>query len=176
MECSGTRILIIDDESQIRRLLKVALTGHGYEVKEAANGEEGLNEVIMYHPDLIILDMGLPDIEGIDIVRQLREWSKVPIIIVSVREDESDKIGALDAGADDYVTKPFNMGELLARMRAALRHAAGAGEEPVFIFEELSIDLAHRRVKINDEEIKLSPHRIRPNEKFSRQRRKSTNS
>lgn len=157
MECSGARILIIDDESQIRRLLKVALTGHGYEVREATNGEEGLKEVVMYRPDLIILDMGLPDLEGIEIVCRLREWSKVPVIIVSVREDESDKIGALDAGADDYVTKPFNMGELLARMRAALRHAAGAGEEPVFNFDELTIDLAHRRVKINDEEIKLSP-------------------
>lgn len=157
MECSGARILIIDDESQIRRLLKVSLTGHGYEVREATNGEEGLREVVMYRPDLVILDMGLPDIEGIAIVHRIREWSKVPIIIVSVREDESDKIGALDAGADDYVTKPFNMGELLARMRAALRHAAGAGEEPIFNFDELTIDLAHRRVKLNDVEIKLSP-------------------
>lgn len=157
MDCSGARILIIDDEIQIRRLLKVALTGHGYVVKEAACGEDGLKEAVMYRPDLIILDMGLPDKEGMEIIGNLREWSKVPIIIVSVREDEADKIGALDAGADDYVTKPFNMGELLARMRAALRHAAGAGEEPVFNFNELTIDLAHRRVKIYDTEIKLSP-------------------
>lgn len=157
MESSGVRILIIDDESQIRRLLKVALSGHGYEVREVASGLEGLNEVALYRPDLVILDMGLPDIDGLEIVRRLREWSKVPIIIISVREEESDKIGALDAGADDYVTKPFNMGELLARMRAALRHAAGAGDEPIFNFNELTIDLAHRRVKINDEEIKLTP-------------------
>lgn len=153
----GARILIIDDESQIRKLLKVALTGHGYEVREAACGLEGLNEAAMYRPDIIILDMGLPDLEGIEVVRQLREWTKVPVIILSVREQEYDKIGALDAGADDYVTKPFNMGELLARIRAALRHAAGEGNEPDLNFAELNIDLAHRRIKINDEEIKLSP-------------------
>lgn len=157
MENTGTRILIIDDEAPIRKLLKVALTGHNYEVKEATCGQEGLNEAALYRPDLIILDMGLPDIEGLDVVRQIREWLKVPIIILSVREKESDKIDVLDAGADDYVTKPFNMGELLARIRAALRHAKGAGDDPVLIFDDLVIDLAYRRVTVNEKEVKLSP-------------------
>lgn len=157
METKGIRILVIDDESQIRRLLRVALTGHGYEVSEAASGQDGLNEAAVYRPDLIILDLGLPDIDGLEVVRRLREWSKTPVIILSVKEQENDKIDALDAGADDYVTKPFGMGELLARIRAALRHAAGVGEEPVLNFGDLSIDLAHRRIVVNGKEVKLTP-------------------
>ena len=157
MKTKGIRILIIDDEIQIRRLLRIALAGHGYEIAEAASGLEGLNEAAIYRPDLIILDLGLPDIDGLEVVRQLREWSKIPVIILSVKEQENDKIAALDAGADDYVTKPFGMGELLARIRAAIRHIAGAGEEPVLTFGELIIDLAHRRVSVDGQEIKLSP-------------------
>lgn len=157
METAGSRILIIDDESPIRKLLRVALSGHGYQVSEAACGLKGLQEAATCRPDLIILDLGLPDIEGLEVVKRLREWSKVPVIILSVKEQETDKIAALDAGADDYVTKPFGMGELLARIRAALRHAGSAGEEPVLNFDDLSIDLAHRRVTVNSNEIKLTP-------------------
>ena len=153
----GVRILVIDDEKQIRRLLKVALTGHGYSVEEAALGQEGLNKVTTYRPDLIILDLGLPDLNGLEVIRKLREWSQTPVIILSVKEQENDKITALDTGADDYVTKPFSMGELLARIRAALRHVVPAGEEPVLTFGELVIDLARRRVSVNEKEIKLTP-------------------
>lgn len=156
-ETKGARILVVDDERQIRRLLKVALTGYGYEVEEAAGGQEGLLRAAAFRPDLVILDLGLPDTDGLDVLRRLREWSRVPVIILSVREQERDKIVALDAGADDYVTKPFGMGELLARIRAALRHAAGAGEEPVLGFGDLVIDLASRRVMVDDREVKLTP-------------------
>jgi len=149
--------LVIDDEKQIRRLLKVALSGHSYEVEEAALGQEGLDKVVIYKPDLIILDLGLPDLNGLDVIRELREWSKIPVIILSVKEQESDKITALDAGADDYVTKPFSMGELLARIRAALRHVAGTGNEPFLQFGELVIDMARRRVTVGEKEIKLTP-------------------
>lgn len=153
----GMRILVIDDEKQIRRLLKVTLTGHGYEVEEAVCGQDGLNKAAVYKPDLIILDLGLPDLDGLDVIRQLREWSKIPVIILSVREQENDKITALDAGADDYVTKPFSMGELLARIRAALRHAAGLENEPVLNLGDLAIDMAHRRITVQGNEIKLTP-------------------
>ncbi|MDF9408781.1 MAG: KDP operon transcriptional regulatory protein KdpE [Pelotomaculum sp. PtaB.Bin013] len=154
---SGTRILVIDDEKQIRRLLKVTLSEHDYEVEEAVDGREGINKVLYCKPDLIILDLGLPDLDGIEVVKKLREWSGTPIIIISVREQENDKIAALDAGADDYVTKPFGMGELLARIRAAMRHASGAGDEPVMNFDELAVDIAHRRVTVGEKEIKLTP-------------------
>lgn len=157
MESKGVRILNIDDEAPIRKLLRVALTGHGYEVEEASTGQEGLNKVALFRPDLIILDLGLPDLEGLEVVRRLREWSKVPVIILSVKEQEQDKIAALDAGADDYVTKPFGMGELLARIRAALRHAAGVTEEPILKFADLMIDLGHRQVTVDGKETKLTP-------------------
>ncbi|TGE38197.1 response regulator [Desulfosporosinus fructosivorans] len=156
MENKGQRILIIDDDTQIRRFLRVALTSHGYFVKEARTGREGLEAVAMFSPDLVVLDLGLPDIDGLDVVRQLREWAKVPIIILSVKEQESDKIAALDLGANDYVTKPFGMGELLARIRAAMRHTVGVEEQPVLHFEDLTLDLLHRRVTRDDEEIKLT--------------------
>lgn len=157
MENKGARILVIDDEAQIQRLLRVALTSHGYEVAEAASGQQGLGEAAVYRPDLVILDLGLPDMDGLEVVRRLREWSKVPVIILSAKEQENDKIVALDAGADDYLTKPFGMGELLARMRAAIRHAAGAGNEPVLTFDDLIIDLARRKVIVGGHEVKLTP-------------------
>jgi two-component system KDP operon response regulator KdpE len=105
---SRWRILVIDDEPQIRRLLKVALSAHGFEVEEASAGRDGLSQAALSHPELVLLDLGLPDLDGVEVVRRLREWSEVPIIVLSVREQESDKVGALDAGADDYLTKPFN--------------------------------------------------------------------
>lgn len=157
MENKGPRILIIDDEIPIRRFLRVALASHGYVVKDVGTGREGLKEAAVISPDLVILDLGLPDIDGIEVVCQLREWSKVPVIILSVKEQEADKIKALDSGADDYVTKPFAMGELLARIRAALRHAVGVCEEPVLRFDDLIIDLAHRQIKVAGAEIKLTP-------------------
>ena len=156
MENKGPRILIIDDETQIRRFLRVTLTGHGYVVKDVGTGKAGLDVVAKFSPDLVVLDLGLPDIDGVDVVRQLREWSKVPVIILSVKEQETDKITALDAGADDYVTKPFGMGELLARIRAAMRHIVGTDEQPVLQFDDLIIDLVHRRITVDDNEIKLT--------------------
>ncbi len=153
----GARILVIDDEKQIRRMLKTALTGFGYDIAEASSGQEGLNQTTMFHPDLIVLDLGLPDFDGTEVVRRLREWTQIPIIILSVREQEQDKIRALDAGADDYITKPFGMGELLARIRVALRHAAKTEDEPVLTFGELTVDLAHRRVILREEDLKLTP-------------------
>lgn len=157
MESNGVRILNIDDEAPIRKLLRVALTGHGYEVEDASTGQDGLNKAAMFRPDLIVLDLGLPDIEGLEVVRRLREWSKIPVIILSVKDQEQEKIAALDAGADDYVTKPFGMGELLARIRAALRHVAEVIQDPVLKFDDLTIDLAHRKVLINEKEVKLTP-------------------
>lgn len=157
MENKGPRILIIDDEEQMRRLLQVALNAHGYDTALAGNGQEGLGIATVFHPDLVILDMSLPDLDGIQVVKSLRQWSQVPLIILSVREAENDKIAALDAGADDYVTKPFSMGELLARIRTALRHTAPVGDEPVLRFGDLIIDLAHRRVRLDEQEVKLTP-------------------
>jgi two-component system, OmpR family, KDP operon response regulator KdpE len=157
MASEGARILIIDDEKQILRMLKVALEGNGYDVAEAASGHDGLNQTAVFHPDLIILDLGLPDMDGIEVIKRLREWTRVPIIILSVREHEDDKIGALDAGADDFVTKPFGMGELLARLRVALRHTAKTDDEPILTFGELTMDLARRIVTLRGEEIKLTP-------------------
>lgn len=153
----GARVLVIDDERQILRMLKTALTGFGYDIAEASSGQEGLNQTAIFHPDLIVLDLGLPDFDGTEVVRRLREWTQIPIIILSVREQEQDKIRALDAGADDYITKPFGMGELLARIRVALRHVAKTEDEPVLTFGELTVDLAHRRVTLKGEDLKLTP-------------------
>ncbi|SPF42969.1 DNA-binding response regulator in two-component regulatory system with KdpD [Candidatus Desulfosporosinus infrequens] len=157
MENKGPRILVIDDEQQIRRFLRVSLTSHGFDVKDVETGQEGLDEVARFRPDVVILDLGLPDIDGQDVVRMLREWSKVPIIILSAKAQEFDKIAALDSGADDYVTKPFSMGELLARIRASLRHTISTSEEPILKFDDLSIDFALRHVKIGKTEVKLTP-------------------
>lgn len=153
----GPRVLVIDDEEQVRRLLKVVLNAHDYNLALAMNGQEGLDQVTLFRPDLVILDMSLPDMDGIEVVKNLRQWTNVPVIILSVREREADKIAALDAGADDYVTKPFSAGELLARIRTALRHAVPLSEEPVFHFGDLMIDLAHRQVQVDDRNIKLTP-------------------
>lgn len=157
MAADGARILVIDDEKQIRRMLNTALTGFGYNVAEASSGQDGLNQTVIFHPDLVILDLGLPDFDGVEVIQRLREWTQVPIIVLSVREQEEDKIKALDAGADDYITKPFSMGELLARIRVAIRHVAKTEEEPVLTFGELVVDLARRKVMLKDEELKLTP-------------------
>ncbi len=154
---SGPRVLVIDDEGQIRRFLRTGLQGHGYLVLEASSGNAGLDQIANAKPDLVILDLGLPDMDGVEVIRHLREWSQVPVIILSVREREQDKIAALDAGADDYLTKPFGIGELLARMRVALRRSTQVAEEPIFRTGELKVDLARRLVTIGEREIKLTP-------------------
>ncbi len=157
MENSQHRVLVVDDEPQIRRLLHVALTAHGYMVKEATCGQEALQQVAVNHTDLIILDLGLPDLDGKEVVRRLREWSQVPVIILTVRDQESDKIKALDTGADDYLTKPFSMGELLARMRAALRRSEPKSQEPILTFGRMAIDRERRVVTVDGQEVKLTP-------------------
>ncbi len=153
----GLRVLVVDDERAIRRYLRAALNAQGYQVFEAGSGQEALKSVVADRPDLIILDLGLPDLDGVEVTRRLREWTHIPIIILSVREEETEKITALDAGADDYLTKPFNSGELLARMRAALRHVSPAASDPVFKSDDLMVDLTRRQVKIHDEEVSLTP-------------------
>ncbi len=153
----GIRVLVVDDERAIRRYLRAALSAQGYTVFEASSGQEALDLIVADRPDLLILDLGLPDMDGVEVTRRLREWTHIPIIILSVREEETEKITALDSGADDYLTKPFNSGELLARMRAALRHASPAASDPVFISGDLTVDLTRRQVKIRDEEISLTP-------------------
>jgi len=153
----GLRILVVDDERAIRRYLHAALNAQGYTVFEASGGKEALNMVVADRPDLIILDLGLPDMDGVEVTRQLREWPHTPIIILSVREQESDKIDALDAGADDYLTKPFSSGELMARMRVALRRSVQTTSEPVFELDELKVDLARRLVIVAGQEISLTP-------------------
>lgn len=154
----GPRVLVIDDERAIRRFLKTALSAHGYSIYEAASGQEGLDAVTINRPDLIILDLGLPDIDGLEVTKRLREWTQTPILILSVQEQEADKIAALDAGADDYLTKPFGVGELMARLRVALRHASqAAADEPFFTSGPLTVDLSRRLVKVNNEEVQLTP-------------------
>lgn len=153
----GQRVLIVDDERPVRRFLRASLTAHQYQVFEASNGEEALAVVIANRPDIIILDLGLPDLDGIELVRRLREWDQTPIIVLSVREQETDKIAALDAGADDYLTKPFGVGELLARLRVALRHATRPAAEPVFHLGELRVDLDRRVVTLAGQEVQLTP-------------------
>lgn len=154
---TNQRILVVDDEAPIRRYLRAALSAQGFNVYESASGEEALQAVLSHRPDIIILDLGLPDIDGIEVTRRLREWSQTPIIILSVREAEQDKIAALDAGADDYLTKPFGTGELLARMRVALRKQSSAANEPVFESKGLSVDFARRLVTVTGQEVQLTP-------------------
>ena len=152
-------ILLIEDELPIRRFLKIALIDHGYQFREAQTGKEGLAKVVSDRPNLVILDLGLPDIDGLEITRQLREWSAVPIIVLSARGHEKDKVEALDAGADDYLTKPFSVAELLARVRVALRHAtrlATGQNEPNFAFGNILLDFSHRRVFVDKVEIRLT--------------------
>lgn len=157
MNEKGKRILVIDDEPQIQRFLKVSLSVHGYEVSEAGNSKEGLKKITQIKPDLIILDLGLPDLDGIDVLTRIRESSKVPVIVLTAREHENDKILAFDLGADDYVTKPFGMGELLARIRNALRHSGDVGDEEILRFGTITIDLEEREVRVNDNQVKLTP-------------------
>lgn len=157
MTLGNQRVLVVDDEAPIRRYLRAALGAQGLTVYESASGEEALQAVLSHRPDIIILDLGLPDIDGIEVTRRLREWSQTPIIILSVREAEQDKVAALDAGADDYLTKPFGTGELLARMRVALRKQSSAANEPVFESNGLSVDFARRLVKVNEQEVQLTP-------------------
>jgi two-component system, OmpR family, KDP operon response regulator KdpE len=149
--------LVIDDEPQIRRLLRVTLEANGYRVFDAATGQDGVVQAAQRRPDVVLLDLGLPDLEGVEVLKRLREWSRVPVIILSVRDREDDKVAALDAGADDYVTKPFNSGELLARVRAALRHAQPQGVDAIFHAGNLEVDLSKRSVRKAGEEIKLTP-------------------
>lgn len=152
------RVLIVDDEPQIRRFLRTSLSAHGYHVVEAALGEEAIHKTASERPDVVILDLGLPDIDGMDVIGRVREWSQIPIIVLSVRGREADKIAALDRGADDYVTKPFGVGELLARIRTALRHRLQAEvEAPVFRAGGLTVDLAKRVVAVEGREVKLAP-------------------
>jgi len=152
-----TRILAVDDEPQILRALATNLRARGYDVDLAPAGEAALTLAATKHPDLVILDLGLPGIDGLDVIRGLRGWSRVPIIVLSVREAERDKVAALEAGADDYITKPFGMDELLARLRAALRRTTPAEEEAVVETEHFSVDLAAKRITTPDGEVKLTP-------------------
>jgi two-component system, OmpR family, KDP operon response regulator KdpE len=152
-----TRILVVDDEPQILRALATNLRAREYEVDLAETGEEALTLAARKHPDLVIVDLGLPGIDGVEVIRGLRGWMTVPIIVLSVREREGDKVSALDAGADDYVTKPFGMDELLARMRAALRRAAPTEEEAVVETNDFRVDLAAKRVQRDGAEIRLTP-------------------
>jgi two-component system KDP operon response regulator KdpE len=149
--------LIIDDEKQIRRLLRFALEAADHQVYEAETGEAGLLEIVQRHPDIVLLDLGLPDMEGVKVLRRLREWSDVPVLILSVRDDPEEKVEALDAGADDYVTKPFDTAELLARVRVAQRRSLTETGEPVFNSGSLSVDFSARQVKLDGVEIKLTP-------------------
>ena len=158
-EGAGRLVLVVEDEPQVLRFLRASLAAHGYRLVEAVSGQEALVESATRAPDIVLLDLGLPDLDGVEVARRLREWSAVPIIVLSARGQESDKIKALDAGADDYLTKPFGVGELLARMRVALRNAArvaaGPGE-PTFEVGELRVDLSARRVFVREEEVRLT--------------------
>ena len=156
---TGSVVLVVEDEAPIRRFLRAGLESQGYRFLESGNGKDAISQVAMQSPDLVLLDLGLPDIDGLEVVRRLREWSKVPIIVLSAREKEGDKIEALDAGADDYVTKPFSMGELLARIRVARRRdlREDAGDTGTVECVELKIDFAHRRVTLAGMEVKLTP-------------------
>jgi two-component system KDP operon response regulator KdpE len=152
-----TRVLVVDDERQIRRALGINLRARGYDVDLAPDGERALDLAARHHPDVVVLDLGLPGVDGVDVIRGLRGWSKVPIVVLSVRDAEGDKVAALDAGADDYVTKPFGMDELLARLRAALRRTVPADEEALVETADFTIDLAAKRVQRGGDEVRLTP-------------------
>ena len=153
-------VLLIEDEPEIRRFLRTSLPVHGYRLYEATTGADGLAQAKARNPDIILLDLGLPDVDGTEVIRQVREWSTIPILVLSARAQEQAKVAALDLGADDYVTKPFGVNELLARMRAALRHIAGPPGEPaelVFALGDLKVDLGRRQVFVSTKEIHLTP-------------------
>jgi len=158
----ATHVLVIEDDAPIRRFLQAALENQGYEVAEAETGRQGIERILSRMPDLVVLDLGLPDMDGMDIIGRVREWSQVPIVILSARGQENDKVNALNAGADDYLTKPFGVPELLARIRVALRHAAvlkagGQEESSRFQVGDLLVDLANRRVFVGGREVHLTP-------------------
>jgi two-component system, OmpR family, KDP operon response regulator KdpE len=153
-------VVLIEDEPQIRRFLRATLTGQGYRLFEAVSGADGVVEVGSRRPDVVIVDLGLPDMDGVDVIRRIREWTPTPIIVLSARGQERDKVTALDAGADDYVSKPFGAGELLARIRVALRHTVGAShgeDEATFKVGDLGVDLLRRQVWLGDKEVHLTP-------------------
>lgn len=157
---AGPLVLVVDDEPQVRRYLRTSLQAHGHRTIEAATGAEALRMASQYVPDVVLLDLGLPDFDGTEVTRRLREWTRVPILVISARGQESDKVHALDAGADDYLTKPFGFAELLARVRVALRHAQAVptdGSESTFACGPLRLELALRRVFLSDREIHLTP-------------------
>jgi two-component system, OmpR family, KDP operon response regulator KdpE len=158
------KVLLIEDEDSMRRFLRPALAAQGYQVIEATTGDEGLRLAASHNPDLVMLDLGLPDIDGIEVTRRLREWTEAPIIVLSARGQEPDKVQALDAGADDYLTKPFGLQELLARIRVARRHALACEGDPgeaVFAAGPLQVDLARRRVLVDGREVRLTPTEYR---------------
>jgi two-component system, OmpR family, KDP operon response regulator KdpE len=152
-------IVAVEDDPQIRRFLRTGLESHGFQIHEADTGKLGLTEAANRKPDLVIIDLGLPDMDGVEVVKKLREWSAMPVIVLSARTTEIDKVAALDAGADDYLTKPFGLGELLARIRVALRHASATAQEKggVFAVANLKVDLPHRRVYRDGNEVHLTP-------------------
>src|SRR5512143_1514338 len=151
------RILIVDDEAAIQRFLRTALDTGEFSLHQAENGHAALAAAVAAKPDVILLDLGLPDMDGVEVIRRVREWSQVPIIVLSVREREDDKVQALDAGADDYLAKPFGVAELVARIRVALRRSLREAPEPVFRFGDLEVDLARRRVSVGGAEVQLTP-------------------
>lgn len=151
------RILVVDDEPAIQRFLHTALDTGEFSLYRAENGHSALAAAVSARPDVILLDLGLPDMDGVEVIRRVREWSQVPIIVLSVREREDDKVKALDAGADDYLTKPFGIAELLARIRVALRRSLQEAAEPVYEVGELNVDLPRRRVRVRGEEVQLTP-------------------
>jgi two-component system KDP operon response regulator KdpE len=153
----GGLVLVIDDEMQIRRFLRISLEASGYHVIEAETGEAGITQAAAVNPDVIVLDLGLPDMDGLEFVKRIREWSKIPIIVLTVKDSEKDKVALLDSGADDYLTKPFSVNELKARIRVSFRHKRKDMETQIFKSEKLTIDFDKRIVKINDEKIKLTP-------------------
>ena len=152
-------VVAIEDDSQIRRFLRTSLDAHGYEIHEADCGKLGLVEVATRKPDVVILDLGLPDMDGVEVVKRLREWTSLPVIVLSARASESEKVAALDAGADDYLTKPFGLGELLARLRVALRHSSDSAPQDGGVFDcgPLRVDMPHRRVHVDGNEVHLTP-------------------
>jgi two-component system, OmpR family, KDP operon response regulator KdpE len=154
---NGLQILIIDDETQIRRFLRISLEANGYKIHEVATGNDGILKTAQLRPDIIVLDMGLPDMDGLEVLKRIREWTNTPIIILSVRDSDHDKVSALDAGADDYLTKPFSIDELMARLRTAQRHTQPQPETSIFVSGRLYVDLARRLVTVADESIKLTP-------------------
>jgi two-component system KDP operon response regulator KdpE len=164
MSATEPTILVIEDDPQIRKLLRIALETHGMRIVETQSASQGLSSAASEPPDAVILDLGLPDQDGLQVIKRLREWSRVPIIVLSARGHESDKVISLDAGADDYLTKPFGVGELMARVRVALRHATKSGteeESPIFTVGELKVDLTRRQVWVGEEEVHLTPTEYR---------------